>query len=248
MFSKNRILTLIATFAILIVMTATLASAGAPDVVGITGNPPSTIFTTDGSSTEWGTLGSTNPYWFASTCTGGGGGSTTCPNPNGDLYLSFTCTTNTLNVLFVAKSGTYAVNDSTNNWISIGGVNNKVVNDGIPYTTNTSPNMWRDLGTNDGYEAAVKYGIVKNNPTSTWAPGGSYTVNFHAFVDGVTSGTNDITVNIPCQPTAVTLSGFQAQTESSVSNHGNLAGIATLGGILVLAGLLSVWYLGFRRS
>ena len=159
----------------------------------------------DGVANEWiiTPTNATNPDWFSASCAPAG---TSCTTPSGDIFLRFACSStnvanSTLYILGMARPGsTYAVGDSANNWIALTTGNNKIIRDGTPFTTNTSPPMWRDLTNGRGFEAAL-----------TFAPG-TYSLNFHMFVNGTTSGSDFETVNLTCDPSAVTLSSMSAQS------------------------------------
>jgi hypothetical protein len=209
------------------------AAAAAPNV-----RPDPGGTAVDGNASEWqvSPLSASNPDWFSVTCTGGGGGGTSCPGAErGDVFLRYNCTSHTLFVLMLADRGFAYQIDPVNNWIAVGGISNKVVRDAAPYTTNAAPPMWRDLTNGTGAEA----GIDKDQNGVNLAPGQTYSMNFHTENGGATSGTNDVQVTLPsCTPTAVTVS-----TMSAASSDGslNLALVALGGaGLVVLGGLVFV--------
>jgi hypothetical protein len=193
----------------------------------------------DGSAAEWTTspLNASNPDWFLATCSGGGaGGQANCASPTGDLFLRFDCNTHTLFVLELADRG-FAYNASAiDDWIAIGGINNKVVLDSTPYTTNTAPPMWRDLTNGTGYEAAIN----KDQNGTNLAPGNTYSIIFHAHINGTTSGSGSVDVLLPsCTPTAVTVSSLSADSDNSGMNIAMVAlggaGLVVLGGLVFFA-------------
>lgn len=176
--------------------------------------------------------------------------------PYGDLLLRFQCPATlggngTLYGLFIARPGEYITNDTTgaNNWIKYGSGgtvgNNKLVD-------SSSTTNWKyGTATGSGWQYAEWSGTLAPDA----APNQNrytYSFNFHVEVApvGTTAGTGDVTnVVMTCNyTTAVALSTFQAQDTSLTLNNMVLPGIAAFGGVLVLAGLVGVWYLGFRRA
>ena len=192
----------------------------------------------NGSASEWQTTptNATNPDWFLATCNGGGpGGNANCASPTGDLFLRFDCTASvhTLYVLELADRGFAYTATSLDDWIAIAGISNKVVDDGAPYTTNTTPPMWRDLSNGTGYEAAIN----KDNTGANLVPGGTYSIIFHTNINGTTSGSGSVDVKLPtCDPSAVTLSSMSTQSAESGMGWAMVGlgalGIVTLGGML----------------
>ena len=172
--------------------------------------------------------------WFSAMCTGNDLPPCTGAE-RGDVFLRYNCNTQTLFALMLSDRGFTYTPGQADNWISVGG-NTKVVSDGAPYTTNNAPdNRWRDLGTNDGAEAAI-HTDQNGAPLVT---GGTYTMNFHIEVNTTqTSGTKSVQIVLPRPPTAVTFSSLSAESNDSSLN---LALVALGGaGLVVLGGLVFV--------
>lgn len=226
-------------FAIVVFALAAVgALASAPAVRKVTVAP-----VVDGNKAtfpnEWNTtIG--GPDWYSPMCTGNDVVPCTGAE-HGDVFLQFKCTTSmtgTLFVLMLADRGyPYSVGDSVNNWIAQDTINHKLINDGAPYTTNSAPPMWRDLGTNDGAEVAIS----KNYAGVDLQSSGVITLNFHIEVaQTATSGTGFIQVQLPsCAPTAVTVSTLSADASDSSLSLALLAlggaGLVVLGGLVFVA-------------
>jgi hypothetical protein len=204
--SRAKSFTVLAVIVLTLVLPATL-SAAAPSVRV---DPGGTAV--DGNASEWqvAPTDATNPDWFSYTCTGSGGGGTSCdPSKQyGDLFLRYSCTANSLFVLMYADRGkAYDQNDPANNWIKIAPQNSPAIQEGDP--------GWANLTNGMGYEAV----LTKDGNGSAFVPGSSYTINFHSHMAGATSGTGSTTVTLPtCNtPTAVSLRTFTAGTNGGRS-------------------------------
>ena len=121
-------------------------------------------------------------------------------------------------------------------WIDISGVSGHVIVDGPPYSTNSSPNMIRDLTNGTGYEAAISK-IGANNTGPGLANGQTYNLIFNLNIDGTSRGTDPRAVTMPdCRPTAVTVASMSA--ESSDGNFTRAMTVLGAFGLVVLGGLL----------
>ncbi len=192
-------------------LAAPFANLGDPIPSRTNGIPNSNTAIVNGNESEWitrpvggwSTTGLTadvnimqdNPDWFANMCNVVQGCDGSGHGPFADLYLRYNCdpanpTTGTLYMLFLVRPGnTYLpdANNSTNDWVKIGGGNTKLVGDGVPWTSNTTPPMWRDLSDGQGAEAAISL-----------APG-SHSLQFHIEANtSNTSSTGDMTVTLAC--------------------------------------------------
>jgi hypothetical protein len=215
-------------------MLAALAvSAAAPNVRSVTAaNTP----VVDGVESDWQTspTDATNPDWFTFICTPA---HNSCATPTADLFMRYNCTTNTLYVLVLTRAGnTYTV-DAVNNFVSTG-VSGNLLQDAPPFTTNASPNMWRDLIDGKGFEAAAnKFGPNNSGPAIT--PGTYNNIDFIAEINGIRSGTEDRQLILSCTPTAVTVSSISAEVVDSRGNWTSwalgAAGLVVLGGLMVVA-------------
>jgi len=220
---KNAIVLALAVF-----VMATLAVSAAPTTV-VQGTA-----VVDGNKGEWNTtIGGAD--WYSPMCTGNDVVPCTGAE-HGDVFLRYDCTAHTLFALMLADRGFPYTPGQANNWIAVGAINHKVVSDGSPFTTNTSPPMWRDLTTSDGAEAAIN----KDENGTTLVNGGTYLINFHIEVaQTATSGTGFISVKLPCPPSAVTVSSISAENTDSGMNLALLAlsgaGLVVLGGLVFVA-------------
>jgi hypothetical protein len=213
-------------------LAATLTvSAAAPNVRSVSG---ALVPVVNGNEAEWQTspTDATNPDWFTFLCSPAT--SAGCAVPTADLFMRYDCTTNTLYLLAVTRTGnTYAANSA--NAVQIFPVSGNIIQDAPPYTTNTGPNMWRDLGDGKGFEAAInKVGANNSGPAMT---PGTYFGDLFMNINGTTSGRQDIQITMACTPTAVTISTFRAEELSVRENWQWLAlggaGLMALGGVLV---------------
>ena len=202
----NKSLAVIA--AILLLFALPMAISAAAPAVRV--DPGGT--SVDGSANEWQVAPNdgTNPDWFSLTCTGGGGGGTSCATAKqyGDLFLRYNCTSNSLFVLMYADRGkAYDPGNPGANWIKIAPKSSPVIQEGNA--------GWANLTNGMGYEAV----LTKDGNGSAFVPGNSYSINFHSMMGGTTSGTGDTQVDLPrCDvPTAVSLRTFTAGTNSSHS-------------------------------
>ena len=192
----------------------------------------------NGNASEWTTTptNAINPDWYLATCSGGGaGGTANCVSPSGDLFLRFDCTASvhTLYILELADRGFPYSASTINDWITVGGISNKVVRDDTPFTTNSAPPMWRDLANGTGYEAAIN----KDENGANLVQGATYSIIFHAFIDGTTSGSGPVDVKLPvCDPSAVTVSSMSAVAMDDGAGWAMLGlgalGIVTLGSVV----------------
>jgi hypothetical protein len=227
--SKARSLTVLAVIVLLFVLPMAL-SAAAPSVRVDPPSPDNAVV--DGSENEWQVTptAATNPDWFSVTCTGNGGGGTSCSgNEYGDLFLRYNCTSNSLFVLMYADRGKDYTSNPSANWIKIAGGhgNSPVIQEGDA--------GWANLTNGMGYEAMV----AKDGAGNAFVPGNSYSINFHSQMGGTTSGTGETTVTLPkCDvSTAVSLHTFTA----SASGGHYFPALPVLGvGMVVLGAVVAV--------
>jgi hypothetical protein len=191
----------------------------------------------DGHRSEWNVTprDSSNSDWFSVTCTGDGGGGTSCDgNERGDLFLRYNCDTNSLYVLMYAdREYAYTPGDPVNNWIKMANAKGNVV---IKVSYDGAPN-WFNLPApaNEGFEVL----LTQDGVGAPLVDGASYAINFHSFMGGVTSGTGETTVTLPsCDPTAVSLQTLSASTNGGRSSLPGLplfgVGIASLAAVVVI--------------
>ena len=186
----------------------------------------------DGNASEWQVTptDATNPDWFSYTCTGGGGGGISCAANKiyGDLFLRYNCTSKSLFVLMYADRGkTYDQNSPANNWIKIAPKNSPVIQE--------EDSAWANLTDGMGYEAV----LTKDGNGNAFVPGTSYSINFHSWMVGATSGTGSTTVTLPsCNPTAVSMQTFTASTNGGRSSLPDLplfgVAMASLAAVVVV--------------
>lgn len=218
------------TLCVFLMATLTV-SAAAPNVRSVSG---ALVPVVNGNEAEWQTTptNATNPDWYTSLCSPSTAAS--CAVPTGDLFMRYDCTTNTLYLLALARTGnTYSAN--TANAMSLFPVSGNIIQDAPPYTTNASPNMWRDLGDGKGFEAAInKVGTNNSGPAMT---PGTYFGDLFIDINGISSGRQDMQITLACAPTAVTISTFRAEESGGGDNWQLLAlggaGLMALGGVLV---------------
>jgi hypothetical protein len=219
------------------------AFAVAPNVRKVPdGTPSGTIPVVDGNASEWQTspLDASNKDWYGPICVPSA--SVPCPNPGADIFMRVSCNVatlapDTLYLLVVMRSPhTFGQHNAVNTWIDIGGVSGHVIVDGPPYSTNSSPNMIRDLTNGTGYEAAISK-VGANNTGPGLANGQTYNLIFNLSIDGTSRGTDPRAVTMPdCHPTAVTVTSMSA--ESSDGNFARAMGVLGAFGVVVLGGLL----------
>ena len=215
--------------------------------------------TVDGQPTEWTTSppDSSNVDWAAPLCNVQQGCDANHPKL-GDLYLRYQCPgegTNpgTLFVLFLPAEGRVIGVDpdslnNINNWIKQ--KNTKLVDDTGAYLTNgVGQNRWRNGTAASGGWLSAEAAVQLPPGNYNQASGSFAKLEFHTNIPpsgggtGYTGGTGDIDPNLVCQPTAVTLSSFNAGAPSdTLPVAGVIVPAVTIAGLL---GLVTV--AGVRR-
>lgn len=270
MFLKSRSFHVLVFIAILIALSVTAALAALPAVRTYAPGLSAGI-TVDGSTSDWITLvpansppeaDFVNPDWASFLCNESQGCDTgvvtgyQAHGPYGDLLLRFQCPATkgqngTLYGLYMARPNNYIIDDNVANFVKyLAGTGNPtqtLVRAGDPTWAYGSP-------VPGGYQYAEWSGSLAPDASLTTY---SYTLQFHEDIystgpgqnKGNTAGTGDVYVTMTCSySTAVALSTFEAHSNALISNGMVIPGIATVVGLLAVAGLLSIWRLRSRTA
>jgi len=194
--------------------------------------------TVNGNPSEWGAFNASNPYFITNLCVNGD-----CVNQPqvGRLFGHYTCDNRMFYFAVAANTGLTTTVSATNNFLAQNTPANIIMSGGTPFTTNTNQNgpIWRYLTTGgSGFEAAYPF-----------TAGTVVTLYIQAYINTTPGGLPQIAstgihnyIMPGCDPTAVTLSSFNAASTTDSSNL-----MLSLAGILCLVTLTGAGVALWRR-